>query len=480
MIWRRGKKEFQDFLRRLEKLEAENARLREENTALRRENELLRRENEKLRKELEKTRRSVKRQAAPFSKGPPKEKPERPGRKAGHLYGRKAWRAVPDHVDKTEDVRLPCRCPDCGGQIEELEIQEQYQEDIPPIRPVVTRFLIHIGRCTCCGKRIQPRHPRQTSDALGAAKTHLGPNAIAIACELNKRFGLSMHKTAGVMTEMFGLRVTAGGLSQGMSRVARKLEPTYYALINAVRRSEVVYADETGWKVAGYLQWLWVFVTPQVTVYAIMDGRGYDEACSILGENYDGILGRDGWRVYSRFVQAVHQTCTQHLLTRCRRMLQSARGRAAAFPRKVRAVLLQGLGLRDRNEAGHLSPHGFTVLRGKLEAELDRILQCRLSDESNRRLGKHLLRERSNIFTYLYDPRVEACNWPAEQATRPAVVLRKVWGGNRTRQGAHAQQILSTIIVTARKQNKIPRDIIASILYPREVTLAFSLTPNAP
>ena len=38
-------------------------------------------------------------------------------------------------------------------------------------------------------------------------------------------------------------------------------------------------ADETGWKVGAQLQWLWAFVTPEVTVYRIMDGRGYDEAC---------------------------------------------------------------------------------------------------------------------------------------------------------------------------------------------------------
>ena len=34
--------------------------------------------------------------------------------------------------------------------------------------------------------------------------------------------------------------------------------------------------------------------------------------------------------------------------------------------------------------------------------------------------------------------RVQATNWPAEQAIRPAVVNRKVWGGNRTEAGARS------------------------------------------
>jgi hypothetical protein len=35
-------------------------------------------------------------------------------------------------------------------------------------------------------------------------------------------------------------------------------------------------------------------------------------------------------------------------------------------------------------------------------------------------------------------PALEASNWPAEQALRPAVVNRKVFGGSRTWAGAHA------------------------------------------
>jgi hypothetical protein len=74
-----------------------------------------------------------------------------------------------------------------------------------------------------------------------------------------------------------------------------------------VRHSPVVAPDETGWKVGGRLWWLWVFVTRDVTVYAIQPGRSYPQA-TVLGGRYGGIVVRDGWAPYREFPQATHQT----------------------------------------------------------------------------------------------------------------------------------------------------------------------------
>ena len=62
---------------------------------------------------IEQLRRGDKRQAVPFSKGPPKSEPKRPGRKPGDDYGPKAFRAVPPHIDEEHDAPLPKACPNC-------------------------------------------------------------------------------------------------------------------------------------------------------------------------------------------------------------------------------------------------------------------------------------------------------------------------------------------------------------------------------
>jgi hypothetical protein len=70
----------------------------------------------------------------------------------------------------------------------------------------------------------------------------------------------------------------------------------------------------------------------------------------------------------------------------------------------------------------------------------------------NRRLAKHLSRQGAAVFTFLTNPDVDATNWRAEQAIRPAVVNRKVWGGNRTDHGARTWERLVTVLTTCRQQ----------------------------
>ena len=221
-------------------------------------------------------------------------------------------------IDETYDVPLPRTCPGCGAGIDDTHVTVQYQEDLPPVRPHVRRFDIHVGRCRGCGRCVQGRHPLQTSDAVGAAAVQLGPEAVATAAVLNKQLGLSFGKLATFFAERCGLRVARSALVRALHRAADKALPTYAALVQTVRGSPMVVPDETGWRVHAALWWLWVFVTPDTTVYAILPGRGFAEAASVLGASFAGILVHDGWAPYRRFTAAAHQTCLNHLLGRCR------------------------------------------------------------------------------------------------------------------------------------------------------------------
>ena len=197
----------------------------------------------------------------------------------------------------------------------------QYQDELPEPRPIRRRFAVHVGKCACCGRRHQGRHSFQTSDALGAAACMLGPRAVALATELNKELGLSPQKTAKALAR-FGIKVSAGGIVRAIARQARALEPTYRALIEGVRASRAVAPDETGWRINGHKAWLWAFAGDQVTVYLIASGRGYQHAAEVLGEDYSGVLERDGWAPYRRFTGARHQSCHAHLLRRTGELLE--------------------------------------------------------------------------------------------------------------------------------------------------------------
>ena len=434
-------------------------------------------EIERLRKALEEALRSLKRQAAPFSKGEPKSDPKRPGRKGGSEYGQRAFRAVPDHVDEKIPVPLPMKCPDCGGRVIHEETQAQYQEDIVR-RTIVRRFDVETGHCSGCGGHVQGRHPLQTSDALGAAHVQVGPQALTLAAHLTKQMGISHERTAQILEWGYGLRVSRSALCRTMARLGKKAEPTYEELRKAVRCSLINHLDETGWRVAAHLEWLWVCVSADVTLYAILPGRGFAQAASILGKDYSGFLNHDGWRPYYRFPNAFHQTCLSHLIRRCKDMLATASATAARFPQAVTQVLLQGLALRDRYVRQEISTHGLHVAAGRLVAHMDRLLAKTYQDPANRRLAKHLRHEQPWLFTFLHCPGIEATNNAAERALRPAVVARKTWGGNRTANGAKTQQSLISILATCRQQAKDSFDRITKLfLSPTPIVL--DLAPNS-
>lgn len=438
---------------RIRRLEKEVEFLQKDRDATQRRLDKALAEIERLRKELEEALRSLKRQAAPFSKGDPKPHPKKPGRKPGAQYGERASRPVPERVDEEIPVPLPKKSSCCGAPVIYKDTKPQYQEDIVR-RRISRRFDVEIGRCACCGRHVQGRHPLQTSDALGAARVQLGPEALSLAAHLNKEMGISHERAARVLDLGYGLESSRSGLCRALMRLGEKAAPTYERMMATVRTSLVNWLDETGWRVAAHLEWLWVVVSEQVTVYAILPGRGFPQAASILGENYEGFLNHDGWAVYYRFKRAFHQSCLRHLITRCENLIKIASPSAARFPLAVMQLLRKGLALRDRYQLGEISLHGLYVATGRLDKSMDRLLARTFRLPANRRLANHLCHEQPYLFTFLHCPGIEATNNTAERALRPAVVARKTWGGNRTHNGARTQQILASILRTCWQQGK--------------------------
>ncbi len=80
------------------------------------------------------------------------------------------------------------------------------------------------------------------------------------------------------------------------------------------------------------------------------------------------------------------------------------------------------------------------------------------------RFAKHLRNHLEQWFTFVFDPTVEPTNWKVEQAIRPAVVNRKVWGGNRTWVGADAQGVLMSVFETCRRHARSALDFVSLTL----------------
>jgi len=136
-------------------------------------------------------------------------------------------------------------------------------------------------------------------------------------------------------------------------------------LVQAVRHSPVVAPDETGWKVGGRLWWLWVFVTPEVTVYTIQPGRGPRRSSArAMPASSCATAGRPIASSRTPRTRPASRTSSR----RTHHLLETAQRGAARFPRAVRRLLLRALALRDRRARGELGGHGLRVALGRLEA----------------------------------------------------------------------------------------------------------------
>lgn len=417
-----------------------------------------------LTRKLDEATRAGKRQAAPFRKGPPKPDPKKPGRKSGDAHGPHGHRPMPPGpVAERYHAALPDACPHCRGALVETGTAQQFQTEIPR-RPVIRQFTVHIGHCGGCGRRAQGRHPLQTSDALGAAASQVGPDAQAAVALLHTQAGLSHGKVAAVFDALFGIALTRGASAQVNARAGTRLEPEYRRILASVRASKHLSVDETGWRVGGHNAWLHVWVGDEASAYAIDSQRSADALERAIGIDWSGVLSHDGYGTYDRFASAIHQSCLAHVLRRARELLAGATRGAVRFPRQLIALFTEAIHRRNRLGDRGESDDERERRRCEFDDRLLALVRRPRAVPGYATFARHLLKHLEQWFTFVFDPSVEPTNWAAEQAIRPAVVNRKVWGGNRTGAGAGTQGVLMSVFQTCRRRARSVLDFVSDNL----------------
>lgn len=412
----------------------------------------LEKENARLTNQLEELQRVNARQAAPFRRREDKKKDDKdkhpPGSKPGH---KGHCRPVPKKIDHQEEAPLD-ECPICGGDLTDVHPIEQFIEEIPPVRPRVIRLITYWGRCKCCGE-VHSSHPLQTSRGKGAAKVQLGPRALAIAASLNKHMGLTMRKTCRVLEQLFGLKLTAGGLSQALDRVAKRLKGRYDALIKDIRGSPAVNADETSWWVGGPGWWLWGFTADRTTLYRVDDSRGSDVVKDVLGHDYAGVLGSDCLSSYDPIDCRKHKCIAHHLraIAEARELPGQDDG---AYLDQWKMLFKAVIVVHRLATEGMFTKDELAAKRQRLANWADELLQRPLSQTGDVRIRNRLMKQRSHLLTCLEDLAANPTNNAAERALRPAVIARKVSCGNKTDQGRRTWQILASLGQTCSQRGE--------------------------
>ncbi len=414
-------------------------------------------ENEALKKRLAELERKAARPAAPFSKNQPKKDPKKPGRKPGQ--GNFTNRPDPEPTAPPTDVPLDEHRCSCGGCIVAGGKERVTITCAPRPEPQVRAFDVAFGKCARCGTKYRGRHPEVAPDQSGATAHRVCPEVYAMAHTLHYGYGMPQRKVARVLKTFFGISLTQSAIAQNaLSSSAGDLASVYAGLIDEIRRSTVVYTDDTGWRIGGLTAFLMAFDSDLATVYQIRPQHRHEEVLDVIGENFAGSLSTDRGSSYdANALKDIPQNkCSSHLLKNISKLLESQSPQAQTVGVEIAGVIRDANELWKRFNAGASGREEFDRKGEELDRALEKALdpKRRIRDPGNRTLLKELRwhYKRGNLLRHLKNPDMEPTNNRAERALRPAVIARKVSHCSKNEAGAQATGMFKSVLETAKKK----------------------------
>jgi transposase len=374
-----------------------------------------------------------------------------PGRPKGHIGQTRPKPKAPDLILGPPKKHT---CDHCKATLNEpVHVGHHIIEEIPnrQTRQVID-FLEFEYKCPSCNAYSSVRHPDCPSDGI------FGVNALTQTTLMKFEERLPFEKVAQQMESQFGLSMTTASAFDITRRVSQYLRPQYFSILARVRAANIVNVDETGIKVDGKNHWLWTFVTQTDTLYVIRKSRGKKVLEEILGKDFDGYLGCDGWKSYANFTDKL-QRCWAHLLREAQWISEhcdEAKGLHPALKRlfgELTDFLVGDPPLRVRSKL---------VANGK--RRLGYLLNKRYESKEAKRFVQKIRNGFDHWFTFLLVPGLEPTNNLAERALREPVVQRKIMGTLRNEKGTRIYETMMTLLATWKRQGFNTFDKMADCL----------------
>lgn len=341
------------------------------------------------------------------------------------------------------------QCNLCGKDLIDQPPLESTNERIiqdipdPPEETVITLVTQQKKYCDQCQEVITAK------SELALPKADIGINATVLVCYLWVALCMPYTKIKEYLATFFKLPISTSGLSRHVIRVAGIMKDVYDEILNGIKNSEILHADETGWRVRGRNWWLWVFGTQDTAYFTVDKTRGSDVVRRVLGEVFFGVLVVDGWGAYLSLL-CEQQSCLSHLLRKIRKFRD-------AFPHlteivkfylKFRRIVRDGERLqKDRDQLGEMV---FQRRLKLLKKRLEELLQWPNPSSVLEEIIKKVKRQQPRILTFVEHPGVSFHNNYAEYLIRIGVLKRKISGGSVSAEGAEAYAILLSIYTTCK------------------------------
>lgn len=401
-----------------------------------------------------------------------KKKRRQHGGQPGHQGSYRALLPTKE-VDEVKTV-CPTEICGCGGQVEVSNTLRRHQVyELPEIKPIVTEYQLHGGRCSDCGKTYQSDLPEGVSWNL------LGPRAMALVGCLSGAYRLSKRQIESLLKDLYGLPISLGTLSSVESIIADTLSHPFTELHDYIQTQPVLHADETGHKQCGQSQWLWGAITHLASVFFIRKNRNQTVAKELLGR-FSGTLVSDRYGAYNMVEDNRRQLCWAHLIREFTKIAE--RSGIACTIGKTLLIYTDELfkrwhdykkGVIDRTKL----LRRMVLWRKRIEGQLQ-LAVCSTTGKT-KKTCKRILKQKESLWTFLTQENVEPTNNLAERMLRHYVIWRKQSFGTQSERGNRfIERIMSTVATCKQQQRNILNYLYNAISAHFANLPAPSLIPN--
>lgn len=382
---------------------------------------------------------------------------KKPGGQPGHKGTTLKMTDNPDVILN----HIPNCCTCCGEDLCGYEAQlagSRQVIDIPPIKPVITEHDVYKIRCKC-GHENTAAFPEGIVSSVS-----YGPNTQSLVAYLSIRQYIPVERTAELMSNVFGLPISTGGVCYLLEKVKQKAVPVYEAIRQLVLRGNVIGADETGVNINGKNNWAWAFQNLMATYIAIHQSRGKKAIDQIMPEGFENnILVTDCWAAYFKDIAAQHQLCTAHLLRELK--FFNDKYPENTWVARMSGLIANALDMRRENR--------LTLQKSE---EITRTFLVLIEEPASQKIKelitfqKRLVKYSGYVFAFLDNPEIPPDNNGSERAIRNFKVKQKISGLFRSTSGAEIFATLRSVIDTAIKQGQNPYENLQaiSLLIPTE------------
>ncbi len=364
--------------------------------------EKLRRENDELKGEKEALRHELKQMLGKIFKPQVKPRHDADRPKRGVSCGHRGnSRRRPEEISEVIDI-YPQKCDRCGGQVNgypnTFDEHVYYQQ---------------------CKRAVYPKKEEIP------ANDRMGTEARAVGGYL-RHLGLTYRKTASIFKGIFGLNLTHPSFMAFNTEQAQNGLSIYEGIKQSIRCSPSVNADETGWRVNGQNQWLWLFTNKDAALYLIDKSLGSKVVSNVLGAKYEGVLTADFYSSYNKLEAQAKQRCLAHLLREIKEVEEkdklapdSIDGR---FCEELKTVFKQMIDVWNEYREGTKVLQDLVNEKERAISRLVELLLSSIKHKDTRRLRNRIIKHNQELFTFLDNPVVEPTNNRAERQLRPLVI----------------------------------------------------------